>query len=152
MRHGETVFRRNRVEPGKIASRRVAGHVVDRQHAMGLSTTEVDLQLYHRFATGTDVPGDLAFPHMLDFDIRAQVGLLTWIYRGGVTIHEIDVKGLSRIIELTEKYQAQPIDLADATLVVAAEETGLREILSIDRDFLVYRTKEKHVIENVFVP
>lgn len=61
---------------------------------------------------------------MLEFDVRAQMGLLTWIYRGGVTIHQIDVTGLNRIIELTKKYQDQPIDLADATLVVAAEETA----------------------------
>ncbi len=88
--------------------------------------------------------------HMLDFDVRAQVGLLTWIYRGGLRIHEIDADGIGRAIELSEKYQDQPMDLADATLIVAAEETGIREILSIGSDFLVYRAKGNQVIENLF--
>jgi uncharacterized protein len=56
------------------------------------------------------------------------------------------------VIELTEKYQDQPMDLVDATLVVAAEDTGIREILSLDSDFLVYRTKEKKAIVNLFKP
>ena len=90
--------------------------------------------------------------HMLDFDVRAQLGLLTWIYRGGVKIHDIDARGIQRVIELTEKYQDQPMDLADATLVVTAEDTGIKEILSIDSDFLAYRTKEKQVITNLFNP
>lgn len=89
---------------------------------------------------------------MLDFDVRAQVGLLKWIYRGGLQIHEIDVSGIQRVIELTEKYHDQPMDLADATLVVTAEETGILEILSIDSDFLVYRANGDRVIENLFKP
>ena len=50
--------------------------------------------------------------HMLDFDVRAQVGLLKWIYRGGLRIHEIDASGLQRVIELTEKYRDQQIGRA----------------------------------------
>ena len=88
--------------------------------------------------------------HMLDFDLRAQVGLLQWIYRGGLNIHEIDTNGLRRIIDLTEKYQDRPMDLADASLVVAAEDTGVRHIFSIESDFLIYRTKSNEHLENIF--
>ena len=115
---------------------------------------------YHERARSTLKQGDVRLTttwpviteasHMLDFDVRAQLGLLQWIYRGGVSIHEIDTDGLNRIIALTEKYQDRPMDLADATLVVAAEDTGIREILSIDSDFLIYRTKNKESIVNIF--
>ena len=115
---------------------------------------------YHERARSTLKQGDVRLTttwpviteasHMLDFDVRAQLGLLQWIYRGGVSIHEIDTDGLNRIIALTEKYQDRPMDLADATLVVAAEDTGIREILSIDSDFLIYRTRNNESIVNIF--
>jgi predicted nucleic acid-binding protein len=39
-----------------------------------------------------------------------------------------------------EKYHDVPMDLADATLVVLAEETNIREVLTLDRrGFDVYR-------------
>jgi uncharacterized protein len=62
------------------------------------------------------------------------------------------MKELHRVIELTEKHKDQPMDLADATLVVVAEDTGIRATLSIDSDFFVYRAKGKQVIENLFEP
>ena len=42
--------------------------------------------------------------HMLDFDNRAQISLLEWIYRGGLELTQIDASGIRRIIELTKKY------------------------------------------------
>ena len=42
------------------------------------------------------------------------------------------------------------MDLADATLIVAAETIGIREIISIDTDFYIYRTIEKEMITNIF--
>jgi len=88
--------------------------------------------------------------HMLDFDNRAQIALLQWIYRGGLKLVQIDSSGIQRIIDLTEKYNDVPMDLADATLVVAAENLGIREIISIDTDFYIYRTIEKEMITNIF--
>jgi len=87
--------------------------------------------------------------HMLDFDNRAQIGLLEWIYRGGIELFQIEMTGVQRILELTKKYHDVPMDLADATLVVAAEKLGIKEIASIDSDFYVYRTTRKEMIKNV---
>jgi PIN domain protein len=42
------------------------------------------------------------------------------------------------------------MDFADATLVIAAEERGIRRIISIDADFDVYRLHNKAKIENIF--
>jgi hypothetical protein len=88
--------------------------------------------------------------HMLDFDNRAQIALLQWIYRGGLELTQIDASGIQRIIDLTEKYNDVPMDLADATLIVAAETLGIREIISIDNDFYIYRTIQKEMITNIF--
>ena len=42
------------------------------------------------------------------------------------------------------------MDFADATLIVVAERTGIKKIISIDSDFDVYRLPGKVIIENVF--
>ena len=50
--------------------------------------------------------------------------------------------GVARIIELMEKYADRPMGLADASLVWAAEHTGLSDIVTTDRsDFEIYRTR-----------
>ena len=89
--------------------------------------------------------------HMLDFDVRAQVDVLRWVVSRGVIVYEIDGESLSRIIELMEKYQDRPMDLADASLVVAAERLRINEIISIDSDFDIYRTADKSPIRNVYL-
>lgn len=88
--------------------------------------------------------------HMLDFDPRAQDGLLEWIERGGIEIHPITRAEVSRIRALIQQYDDLPMDLADASLVVVSELTGIEQVLSVDRDFYVYRRSDGRVIENVF--
>lgn len=88
--------------------------------------------------------------HMLDFDNRAQVAVLEWVYRGGLELFDVDLSAVRRVIDLTTKYDDVPMDLADATLVVAAEQLGIRDIISIDSDFYVYRTTDKEHINNIF--
>lgn len=70
--------------------------------------------------------------------------------KDGVLIHEIYQQDIARIIELTKKYKGSPMDFADATLVVSAEKTGIKKIISIDSDFNIYRLPGKVKIENVF--
>ena len=88
---------------------------------------------------------------MLDFDVRAQLDFLRWVSTRGVILHEIDEEALERIIELTSEYQDRPMDLADASLVVAAERLKLHEVISIDRDFDIYRTADRKHIKNVYL-
>jgi uncharacterized protein len=42
-----------------------------------------------------------------------------------------------------EQYQDTPMDLADASLVVLAEVTGLKRIFTLDSDFYVYKINGK---------
>ena len=77
---------------------------------------------------------------MLDFSVDAQIGFLKWANRGGVQLFLLSSQMLDRIIELTAKYSDTPMDLADASLIIASENENIDEIITIDSDFYVYRT------------
>ena len=99
-----------------------------------------------KFVTTTAVLTEAT--HLLDFSVDAQINFLQWILNSG--IEEVGIRDISRIIELTKKYSDRPMDFADATLVIAAERTGIKTIISIDSDFDIYRLPGKIKIENVF--
>jgi predicted nucleic acid-binding protein len=89
--------------------------------------------------------------HMLmKFNVRALPDFYRWVTYKGVIISDINQHDIPRILELTEKYADLPMDFADATLVVTAEKTGIREIISLDRDFDVYRLPGREHIRNVY--
>ena len=102
----------------------------------------------YKFITTTAVATEVT--HMLDFSVNVQIDFLEWVMKEGVFLQEISQKDISRIIELTKKYSDRPMDFADATLVIAAEKTGIKKIISIDSDFDIYRLPGKEMIENVF--
>ena len=87
--------------------------------------------------------------HMLDFNTKVQRDFYEWVMCKGVIISDINQNDMHRLVELTEKYADLPMDFADATLVITAEKTGLREIISLDKDFDVYRLPGKEMIRNI---
>jgi predicted nucleic acid-binding protein len=67
-------------------------------------------------------------------------------------LFEIKETHLERIKELMKKYESLPMDLADASLVILAEDSGNGRILSVDnRDFNTYRWKNKKPFTNLFL-
>ena len=88
--------------------------------------------------------------HMLDFDVRAQYNFFEWAMHKGVIISDINQHDIPRIAELIKKYADLPMDFADATLVVTAEKTGIKKIISLDKDFEIYRLPGKEKIKNVY--
>jgi len=88
--------------------------------------------------------------HMLDFSVNAQRDFYEWVMCKGVIISEINQNDMPRLIELTGKYADLPMDFADATLVITAEKTGIREIISLDKDFNIYRLPGREKIHNVY--
>jgi predicted nucleic acid-binding protein len=102
----------------------------------------------YRFITTIAVITEVT--HMLDFNGDVQIDFFEWMLKDGVVVQEIEQKDISRIITLTKKYRDRPMDFADATLVIAAEKTGIKKIISIDADFDIYRLPGKVRIENVF--
>lgn len=100
-----------------------------------------------KFITTTAVLTEVT--HMLDFHVQAQLDFLQWVLSEGVLLQDIQQEDISRIIALTEKYRDCPMDFADATLVIAAEKTGIRKIITLDSDFHVYRLPGKVNIESL---
>jgi predicted nucleic acid-binding protein len=69
--------------------------------------------------------------------------LLEWIERGGVQVFPFDASHLGVMLPWmrrhSEKYK-RDMDLADASLLWLAHESGLREIMTVDvKDFARYR-------------
>lgn len=64
-----------------------------------------------------------------------------------LAVYEIEEGDYSRLLVLMEQYRDRPMDLADATLVLAAEKTGYRQILTLDTDFLFYRIDDRGTFE-----
>ncbi len=69
------------------------------------------------------------------------------------TIHDLTVRNLQQSAVLMLKYKNLPMDLADASLVILAEELGHGRILSTDRrDFNAYRWKNHKPFTNLLFP
>lgn len=88
--------------------------------------------------------------HLLDFSVRAQLDCLEWIRSGAVTIETIDREDLTNICRMTAKYADIPMDFADATLVQIAEREKISKVISIDRDFFIYRKSNRTCLDNLF--
>jgi len=71
--------------------------------------------------------------------------------KGAFEIFDLSRDHLPRIAELMQKYAKLPMDLADASLVILAEQIGTGRILSTDgRDFGAYRWKTRKPFVNLF--
>lgn len=64
-----------------------------------------------------------------------------------LTVYDIPENNYPRLLELMEQYRDRPMDLADATLVLTAEKTGYRQILTLDSDFLFYRIGDRNTFD-----
>lgn len=64
-----------------------------------------------------------------------------------LTVYELQESDYPRLFALMEQYRDRPMDLADATLVLTAEKTGYRQILTLDTDFLFYRINNKDTFQ-----
>ena len=82
--------------------------------------------------------------YLLGFSWKAQDNLWEFVTRGGLEIVSLDFRMQARCRELMEKYRDLPMDLADGTLVVLAENKNTQKIFTLDhKDFQVYRIAER---------
>lgn len=92
--------------------------------------------------------------HMLAREraFQAIQGLFDLCETGGLSLFQIELHHIPRLKQIMQKYQDLPVDLADASLVILAEELGHGEIVSTDlRDFGIYRWKNQEPFKNFFV-
>ena len=89
--------------------------------------------------------------YLLDFGVQTQINFLNWVSRGALTLSDIKQHEYHRVVELFIKYSDLPIDFADASLVLLSENLRITKIATIDRDFYIYRMKDKSAFRNVFL-
>ena len=77
----------------------------------------------------------------------AQEALWKLLHRDDLQLIHLDELLLRRTRALMKKYLDVPMDLADATLVAAAEKLKLKRILTLDSDFQIYRLDGKRSFE-----
>jgi len=90
--------------------------------------------------------------HLLSFNVNVQIDFLEWLKREAVTIINLENIHLERIIQLSKKYSDVPMDLADSSLIVIAELTNITDIITIDSDYYIYKTKNKKSLNNILLP
>ncbi len=90
--------------------------------------------------------------HLLKFNPKAQIDFLRWIQAGGVVVLEFNLHFTQRLVELAMKYQDLPMDFADGSLIVLAEFHNVNNIVTVESDFYVRRTKKKQMLANIFEP
>lgn len=84
---------------------------------------------------------------------NAQTKFIDDIAGKAFQIFDLRTEHAPRISWLMKKYADLPMDLADASLVILAEDSGDGRILSVDqRDFNTYRWKNREPFENLMFP
>jgi len=85
--------------------------------------------------------------------VEAEIAFVRSAALGAFAIFPLGPTHLPRIEALMNKYRALPMDLADASLVLLAEESGQGDILSTDvRHFGTYRWKNRKPFKNLLLP
>ena len=77
--------------------------------------------------------------HLLADVPRAQDALLAKIETGDLVLADLTAADVPILRALIQKYQDQPMDLADAAVVRVAAREGIAEIFTLDRYFRTYR-------------
>lgn len=81
--------------------------------------------------------------------IKPALALMRWVKANGLRVVASHEQDAGPLLELLERYADHPMDLADATLVLLAERSGITEILTLDRpEFATYRTRDGRPLVN----
>jgi uncharacterized protein len=89
---------------------------------------------------------------LMRFGVDAELRFVRAVEQGALEVFDLTRAHLPRIAMLMEKYRDLPMDLADASLVIAAEELASGRILSTDeRDFRTYRWKNTKPFSNLLI-
>jgi len=102
--------------------------------------------------------GDLITNMLIVGEVAAMLGhrrkdlasCLGWILEN-IEVDSSAHLDLPRAIEIVEKYNNVPADLADASLVALCERRGIDLVASADRDFDIYRLPKSKKFRNVFL-
>jgi len=79
----------------------------------------------------------------------AQTALWTLVRDERLVLHTSIPGEADRMRELMNQYRDTPMDLADASIVAAAEQFNVRRLFSLDSDFRVYRLADGSTLDIV---
>ncbi len=79
----------------------------------------------------------------------AALDFLQWVQRGGVQLDAPAYWSLTSVLAICQRFASLPLDLADASVAEAAERLQIRFIVSIDKDFDVYRDAKGQALVNL---
>jgi predicted nucleic acid-binding protein len=98
-----------------------------------------------REALVTTIPVLTEVFHMLSPGSQGAARVRDFIAAQGMSVWFMDATHLARAFLLMEEYADHPMDLADASLITAAEALDTRRVFTIDRrDFAAYRIRSGH--------
>jgi predicted nucleic acid-binding protein len=84
--------------------------------------------------------------------VQAQVKFMEDYSQNLFTVFDLESHNGEKIAQLMKQYANLPMDLADASLVILAEELGHGRIFSVDqRDFNAYRWKNTQPFQNLLL-
>ena len=70
------------------------------------------------------------------------------LYRAAkLVVHQLSPAETDRMARLMAQYHDTPMDLADASLIAAAESLGHRRIFTVDHHFYIYRLSDGSALE-----
>ncbi len=81
--------------------------------------------------------------YLLGFSTTVQDDLWEFIERGTVTVYDLDRALCRACRDLMKQYRDLPMDLADASVVAVAGKENIHTVFTLDKDFKVYRTKDR---------
>lgn len=81
--------------------------------------------------------------HLLTPSSQGSERVRDFVSAGGCSVFFLDHSGLERAFGLMQQYSDHPMDLADASIIVAAEALETRRVFTLDHnDFETYRIKK----------
>ena len=98
-----------------------------------------------RDSLSTTVPVLTEVFHMLTPASHGADRVRDFVRAAGLAVWVMDQASIERAFQLMEQYADHPMDLADASLIAAAEALDTRKIFTVDRhDFSAYRIRRGH--------
>lgn len=86
---------------------------------------------------------------LLDFNKETQLDFFKWLERGAIQIVQIDFEDITALRHFINKYNNIPMDLADASLMLISEKLNIKNIITLDSDFHIYRKLNGDYLVNV---
>ncbi len=82
---------------------------------------------------------------------HAALDFLSWVEQGGVVVDTPDNWSLAKVVEISQRFADLPLDLADASIAETAARRSIVYVVSIDKDFDIYRDTRGKYLTNLLI-